>query len=102
VTAALPEPVAGDAGVTPGYCSDHPNQRLVTHRAARLRAYGVTVATICPSLDHDFLDRERCRWCGHELVGPTEPRSSVSPRRAYCTPLHRLQAFRAARKAARS
>jgi len=48
---------------------DHPNQRLVTHRAAAPRSYGVTVATVCPNPSHDFLDRERCRWCGHELVG---------------------------------
>jgi hypothetical protein len=90
-----------DAPVTPGYCADHPNQRLVTHRAAGLRAYGTTVATICPNADHDYVDRERCRWCGGPLVSPIERRSAVSPHRAYCSPLHRLRAFRSARKAAR-
>lgn len=91
-----------DAGTHhPGYCSEHSNQRLVSHKAAGLRSYGVTVATICPNTDHDFLDRERCRWCGGQLVAPSEPRSRVSLHRAYCTSLHRLQAFRAARRARR-
>lgn len=95
MTLDQPAAVSEDPGVTPGYCSIHTNQRLVTHRAAGLRAYGTTVATVCPDPSHGYLDRERCRWCGGPLIQPTERRSSVSPRREYCSALHRLHAHRA-------
>src|SRR5258708_5170167 len=96
----LDQPVAAsedETRVTPGYCADPPNQRLVSHRAAGLRAYGTRIEVVCPNRDdHTLNDCERCRWCGGPLVLPTERRSSVSPRRAYCSPNHRLRAFREA------
>lgn len=81
------------AWVAPGYCADHPNQRLVTHRAAGLRSYGTRNEVVCPDPAHGYTDRERCRWCGGPLVDPAET-TRRSPRRAYCSPLHRLHAFR--------
>jgi hypothetical protein len=81
--------------VRPGYCADHPNQRLVTHRSFGIRRYGAVVETVCPHPDHELEDRERCRWCGGPLIAPGTPPWQVSDRRVYCTDNHRLQAFRA-------
>ena len=80
--------------VKPGYCSDHTNQRLVSHRAAGLRRYSADTETICPSTDHDDNDRERCRYCGGRLIPDGTPRWQVSDRREFCIPNHRLRAFR--------
>lgn len=77
----------------PGYCSDHPTQRLVSHRAAGLRSYGTRTEVVCPDPSHGYTDRERCRWCGGPLVDPAEIHRR-SPRRAYCSANHRLRAFR--------
>lgn len=84
----------------PGYCSDHPNVKLVTHRAAGERAYysedPVTICLQCPTGD-----RERCGWCGGRLYPPGIPTWQVSQRRTYCKPLDRLHAFRARARAER-
>lgn len=84
-----------DAVSVPGRCGEHPNQRLVTRERAGFRRYGSDVAVVCPDPAHDDNDRERCRWCGGLLVEPATPRWTVSERREYCTPNHRLRAFRA-------
>lgn len=85
--------------VRPGYCSDHPNQRLVSHRAARLIWHGPPIEIVCPDPIHEVNTRERCRWCGGELLRPDEIRWRISEKRAYCSSNHRLRAFRAAGRA---
>lgn len=96
MTSAVPSPVAD---VAPGYCSIHPNQRLVSHRRAGIRWYGhEDPETVCP-MPHDELgDRDRCRYCGGPLAAPGTPTWQLSPRRAFCTPNHRLRAFREAKR----
>jgi len=80
--------------VKPGYCSDHTNQRLVSHHAVGLQRYGPDVETVCPNRDHDDNDRERCRYCGERLIAEGTPAWKVSDRREFCKPNHRLRAFR--------
>lgn len=92
--------VADELGptVAPGYCSEHPNHELVTHRRAGLRRYALEdPATVCTSAGHDVdVDgRERCRWCGGRLFEPGVRDWQRSPRRSFCKPHHRLLAFRA-------
>jgi len=70
----------------PGYCSEHPNHRLVTHRRAGVtwwyRTPRTDLAVVCPSRDHSPYDRERCLWCGLSL--DEEGRGRFHPKRAYC------------------
>lgn len=91
------------ASFQPGHCSAHPNMELVTHRRAGIRWHGYweDPATACTSPDHDQTDQDRCRWCGGPVADPSKPLWSRSSRRTYCTPHHRLLAFRAARRAER-
>lgn len=86
--------MTGLAVFIPGRCGEHPNQRLVTHQRAGFRRYGADVEVVCPDPAHGDNGRERCRWCGGPLVEPGTPRWTVSDRREYCTPNHRLRAFR--------
>lgn len=86
--------------VSPGYCSDHPDELLVTHKRARMRWPYWSVpdpATCCPHPDHAPHERERCRFCGIALTGR---RGYPSPRRSFCSDKHRVYAFRAAAKVA--
>lgn len=98
----LPAALAGTEPIRPGHCSDHPNQPLVTHRQAGQRYWGVhdpaVVCVMCIA-DGNLDGRLRCVWCGGRLVPPGTPSWSLSERRAYCSPLHRLQAFRARQRA---
>lgn len=100
-TTAAPEtvPTSGTAvaPVRPGYCAEHPAQALVTHHQANERRWGEDPATVCVMCiaDQNHSSRERCRWCGGPLVPPGTRPWFVSERRAYCTPGHRLRAFRA-------
>lgn len=89
------ELTAATVDVEPGYCSEHPNQELVTARQAGYRVYGVSPATFCIDPTHTDNDRQRCRWCGGLLIVPGTPRWAVSERRAYCSANHRLKAHRA-------
>lgn len=96
MTAAAPAAGTVDQdepSTVPGYCSDHPNQVLVTHRRARVRwPYLEDPAVVCPADGHSIVDCERCRWCGGRLAD--ELGRMPSPRTAYCGSLHRLHAFR--------
>ena len=85
----------------PGYCAVH-GLELVNHRRAGYRWWGRDPETVCPDPEHTDGDRERCRWCGGQLIPPGMPHWQVSTRREYCLPLHRLQAFRARARAGRS
>ena len=98
-----PETVSPDpiVIVSPGTCSIH-GLELVTHRRAGFRWWGEDPETVCPDPEHTDADRERCRWCGGQLVPAGTPHWQVSSRRAYCLPLHRLQAFRARARAGQS
>jgi hypothetical protein len=87
----------GDGERVPGYCADHPNQRLVTHRAAGIQWWHAPVETICPSPDHSLDERERCRYCGGRLYPAGTPLWSMSVRRTFCSDADRLRAFRAKR-----
>ncbi len=99
---AAAETIDVDATVSPGYCSQHPELELVTHKRAGLRWYSHDdPATVCPSSDHDQRDQDRCRWCGETVADPDRPTWARSARRAYCTPHHRLLAFRARQAAVR-
>ncbi len=89
--------------VSRGYCSEHPDIELVTHKRAGLRRWGEDPATVCTSPGHegDLDSRERCRWCGGRLAEVGTPSWALSGRRAYCKPHHRLLAFRARQAAVR-
>lgn len=87
----------------PGHCSEHPNQRLVTHRRAGVRWFfhnpRTDLPTVCPSTDHTPYDRERCAWCGQSLDVDLSGR--FSPKRAYCRrrgDMCRIDAHRARRR----
>lgn len=103
VAEPVPETVAADPPA-PGYCSIHPNEQLVTAKVAGLRTYwygyGPAPAVVCPAASHNDADRERCRWCGGplfpELVAGTRAHWQLSSRRLFCSPNHRLKAFRSA------
>lgn len=92
----------------PGFCSDHPNQRLVTHRRARVgwwhdRTDRNDPPTVCPMDGHTPYDRERCGWCGRSLDEAADEGalSYVSPKRAYCRrrgDMCRIDAHRARRR----
>jgi hypothetical protein len=105
MTSTAPSPAGDDVDVVrPGYCSVHPNQRLVSHRQAGIQWWGSDdPKTVCV-MPHDELGahelgaRERCRYCGGPLVEPGTPSWQVSPRRAFCSPNHRLRAFRGSKR----
>ncbi len=89
---------------TPGYCSEHPNQRLVTHRRAGVswwyRNPRSDLAIVCPSRDHTPSDRERCAWCGLSLDRPVGYVGGAVTR-AYCRrrgDMCRIDAHRARRR----
>lgn len=97
------------AAHVPGYCRDHPNVRLVTHRRAGVRWwYSLPRAdppTVCTSPDHDPYTRERCGWCGLSLDGQDgDTAARFSPKRAYCRrrgDMCRIDAHRARRRGRR-
>lgn len=86
----------------PGYCALHPNQALVTHRAANVRRWGEDPKTICVMCLADDRVGERCRQCGGPLFHPETRPWQVSNRRAFCSPACRLHHYRAAKRGATS
>jgi len=98
VTSETLPAVAGDDGEhVPGYCADHPTQRLITHRAAGLRWYGEDPATVCQG-DHPADEADRCLWCGGPLYTDPTPYWRRRTRRAFCSSADRLRAHRAAKR----
>jgi len=95
----IAETVAAATTVSPGYCADHPTQQLMTPKQAGLRTYSwngrTDPAVVCPAKDHDDYTRDRCRWCGGLLDPERRPYWRRSSKLTYCTPNHRLRAFRA-------
>lgn len=88
-------------GHRPGYCSIHPNQRLVSRRAAGIRVYGWTagpdvVCVMCQGTAEDPLEAFRCRWCGGRLYEPSTRTWGQNERREFCGHRCRQRANRAA------
>lgn len=98
VQSAVALAAAPPSAPRPGHCTLHPAQALVSHRAANLRRWGEDPRTICVMCLADDRVGERCTWCGGPLFPPETRPWQVSDRRAFCSPLHRLQAHRARTK----
>jgi hypothetical protein len=99
----MTEPDPAGPSFQPGHCSDHPRLALATHREAGIRWYASTdPAVVCLHADHaaDPYGADRCAWCGGRLIPVGTVRWLVSDRKAYCSALHRLHAFRARSRAA--
>lgn len=99
-------PLEPPAPHVPGYCSDHPGSKLVTHRRAGVAWWYRTPRTdlpvVCPAASHTTYDRERCRWCGDPLDQDLLGRFSA--KRAYCRrrgDMCRIDAHRARRRGLR-
>lgn len=107
---AIPE----SAGDLAGTCSEH-REPLVTREQYGVRdrwsREGNRVAIVCPNASHGEpykgwygnghqppMAALRCGWCGGPLYPPDTSQFDVRLRRAYCTELHRLQAFRYRRR----
>jgi hypothetical protein len=113
VTVSADEPEAPGHEPGGGTCSEHVYSVLVSRRSLGLSSgYWSSpyddLLIVCPDKGHGeghrgYRGQEppasalRCAWCGDSLYpAATDPRAyvSVNPRRSYCTPNHRLRAFR--------
>lgn len=71
-------------------CTDHPGVELAVDPDQHLPVDRQGKVLMCVQAGHGFRERHRCAWCG----GPI-PRSRRDYMSVYCTPGHRVAAFRA-------
>jgi hypothetical protein len=86
----------------PRFCSDHPDRELRASGGWQIPDPVRGKIMQCDAAGHGYLSRHRCAWCGGPMLARHEGGRLARPyRAAYCSPAHRLAAWRAETLAAR-